>query len=84
MVAVGFFRSLWAGKGQFCSPSKRDAGNARETALAECKVQLHFLRQRVAKHKSSGRQELGALFCKAHAIGDRDGITRSSKERQIL
>ena len=34
-------------------PPKRDTGNARETALSDCKAQLHILRQRLAKQRTA-------------------------------
>ena len=34
-------------------PPKRDAGNAKEKALSDCKAQLHILRQRLAKQRTA-------------------------------
>ena len=35
------------------APPKRDSGNAREKALSDCKAQLHILRQRPAKQRTT-------------------------------
>ena len=34
-------------------PPKRDAGNAWEKALSDCKAQLHISRQRLAKQRTA-------------------------------
>ena len=34
-------------------PKQQDAGNARGKALADCKAQLHIVRQRIAKQRTA-------------------------------
>ena len=57
-------------------PPKRDAGNAGEKALSDCKAQLHILRQRLAKQRTAVSNAQEAL--------DRSGSCPLILSRRLL
>ena len=52
-MVLGCLRVSWNIFKPVCFPKKQDPGNAREKALADCKAQLHIVRERFLKQRTA-------------------------------